>query len=257
LAALELSAEARPRLSVRGRSARLPGSSLLLANPATGSASKPPWLRGICRLQGGWPKVPPEEPDPCARLAAARGLVPAQLDAGVPTVPQRRANAVVWTPAATALLLVHSTSQSRVRAEPFLSHRSGSAHVCRSSLTELNDDPAVRTRIVEDTVSVPVTAAGASRSGSSTAESGRLGRLAPIVRTSGEIGVEEGGCAITRATARCAGATVHAGSKLTGDSPTAAAADGRDCRGSAVRTPQEPRGWRAALGLAGTTAAGI
>jgi hypothetical protein len=108
------------------------------------------------------------------------------------------------------------TPRTRTR-RCFVSHGCGSPHVCKPSLTELNDDAAVRRQIVEDTVSAPLTAAGASRSGSSTAEPERLGRHALIIRTSSEIGVDEGGCAVTRATARCAGARLQAGSKLTGD----------------------------------------
>jgi len=49
------------------------------------------------------------------------GLAPAQRHAGVPTVPQRRANAVVWTPAATALLLVRTGSEVGVN-EGLLAH---------------------------------------------------------------------------------------------------------------------------------------
>src|SRR5437764_12766525 len=50
------------------------------------------------------------EQAPGALAWPQRRTPPTQRHAGVQTVPQRRANAVVWTPVATALLLVPSTS---------------------------------------------------------------------------------------------------------------------------------------------------
>jgi len=128
----------------------------------------------------------------------------------------------------------------------FLSHGSRSAYVCRSSLIELKDDAAVRRQMVEDTVSVPVTAAGASRSGSSTAEPGRLADTRP---SSGPAARSASTRVAARSRERQPGARAprfRPAASSPATPPTAAAVDARGCRGSAVRASPEPCGGRAA-----------
>src|SRR5450755_785056 len=53
-------------MNVRGKSDGCRDGPSPLTSPATGRDPKPPWLRDICRLQSGRPKVTSEEPHPTA-----------------------------------------------------------------------------------------------------------------------------------------------------------------------------------------------